>query len=98
MYPGPRNYLRAPGYMNADMGLGKSFDMPWSESQKLQLRWEVFNVANFQPFGTIDNSRTGFGVVRDPKLRNAIPPANWSNFTAIQGSPRVMQVAARFSF
>jgi hypothetical protein len=95
---GPRNYLRAPGYMNGDLGLGKTFDMPWSEGQKLQLRWEVFNVANYQPFGTIDGSRTGFGVVRDPKLRNAIPPANWSNFTAIQGSPRVMQVAARFSF
>jgi hypothetical protein len=101
-YPGesgPRNAFRQPAYMNADMGLGKSFDMPWAENQKLQLRWEVFNVANFQPFGTIDGSRTGFGVGRDVKLRNAAPPPIWSNFIApVQGNPRVMQVAARFSF
>ncbi len=100
-YPGetgPRNYLRQPAYMNADLGLGKSFDMPWNENHKLQLRWDVFNVANFQPFGAIDTSRTGFGVARDPKLRNLNPPSNWSNFTAIQGSPRVMQIALRYAF
>lgn len=100
-YPGeagPRNAFRGPAYMNGDMGLGKSFDMPWNENHHLQLRWEVFNVANYQPFGTIDGSRTGFGVARDPKLRNLNPPSNWSNFTGIQGSPRVMQVAFRYAF
>jgi hypothetical protein len=95
---GPRNYLRQPAFMNVDMGLTKSFDMPWNENHKLQLRWEVFNVANFQPFGAIDNSRSGFGVARDPKHRNLTPPTNWANFTAIQGSPRVMQVALRYAF
>jgi hypothetical protein len=95
---GPRNYLRAPGYMNADMGLSKTFDMPWTEKQKLQLRWDVFNVANYQPFGSIDTSRSGFGVARDPKLRNLTPPSNWANFTAIQGRPREMQIALRYSF
>jgi hypothetical protein len=95
---GPRNYLRQPAFMNADMGLTKTFDMPWNEKHKLQLKWEVFNVANFQPFGAIDNSRSGFGVARDPKLRNLTPPTNWSNFTAIQGNPRQMQVALRYSF
>jgi hypothetical protein len=102
-YPGesgPRNYLRAPGYMNGDLGLGKSFAMPWSENHQLQLRWDVFNVANFQPFGTIDTSRIGFGVARDPQRRNLNPPTTWSNFTSIQGNPgfRVMQIAARYSF
>jgi hypothetical protein len=100
-YPGetgPRNYLRAPGYMNGDMGLSKSFDMPWNEQQKLQLRWDVFNVANYQPFGAIDTSRSGFGVARDPLRRNLTPPSNWANFTAIQGSPRQMQIALRYSF
>jgi hypothetical protein len=95
---GPRNYLREPGYMNVDMGLGKTLDMPWNEHHQLTLRWDVFNIANYQPFGTIDNSRTGFGVVRDPKLQNSNPPSNWANFTAIQGQPRVMQVALRYSF
>jgi len=100
-YPGetgPRNFLRYPGYTNVDLGLGKTLNMPWSEKQHLQLRWDVFNVANRQTFGLIDLSRTGFGVVRDPGLRGSNPPRNWSNFTNIQGNPRVMQVGARFSF
>ncbi|HEY6269852.1 MAG TPA: TonB-dependent receptor [Candidatus Acidoferrum sp.] len=100
-YPGetgPRNYIRLPGYTNLDLGLGKTLNMPWSEKQHLQLRWDVFNVANQQTFGLIDLSRTGIGVVRDPALRGSNPPRNWSNFTAIQGSPRVMQVGVRFSF
>lgn len=100
-YPGetgPRNYLRYPGYSNVDLGLAKSFNMPWSEKHTLQLRWDVFNVANHQSFGLIDLSRTGFGVARDPALRGLNPPVNWGNFTQIQGSPRVFQVGARYSF
>jgi hypothetical protein len=100
-YPGetgPRNYLRYPGYMNVDIGLAKSFRMPWSEKHQLQLRWDVFNVANLQRFGLIDTTRTGIGVGRDPGLRALNPPANWSNFTQIQGQPRVFQVGARYSF
>jgi hypothetical protein len=100
-YPGetgPRNYLRVPGYMNADLGLAKTWNMPWSEKHQLQLRWDVFNVANAQPFGAVDTTRTGLGVARDPALRNLNPPANWSNFTQIQGAPRVFQVGARYSF
>jgi hypothetical protein len=100
-YPGetgPRNVFRLPGYVDLDMGLGKTWKMPWSENQTLQLRADVFNVSNTQHFGAIDTSRTGFGVVRDPALRGSTPPANWSNFTQIQGQPRVMQVGARFVF
>jgi hypothetical protein len=72
--------------------------MPWSEKHKLQLRWDVFNVANHQSFGLIDLSRSGIGVQRDPALRRLNPPRNWSNFTHIQGQFRVMQVGARYSF
>ena len=98
-YPGetgPRNYVRLPGYTNVDLGLAKTFSM--SEKLHLQLRWDVFNVANHQSFGLIDGTRTGFGVARDPALRKLNAPSNWSNFTQIQGQPRVMQVGARFSF
>ncbi|HXM99750.1 MAG TPA: carboxypeptidase-like regulatory domain-containing protein [Candidatus Dormibacteraeota bacterium] len=100
-YPGetgPRNYIRLPGYLDLDLGLAKTWNMPWSEKHHLQVRWDVFNVANSQHFGAIDNSRTGIGVVRDPALRGSNPPPNWSNFTQIQGQPRVMQVGARYSF
>jgi hypothetical protein len=100
-YPGetgPRNYLRLPGFIDTDLGLSKSWKMPYNETHQVQLRWDVFNVTNTQHMGAIDGSRTGFGVVRDPALRGAIPPDNWSNFTAIQGQPRVMQVGMRYSF
>jgi hypothetical protein len=100
-YPGetgPRNYLRFPGYQNADIGLAKTFEMPWSEKHQLQFRWDVFNVANHQTFGAIDLSRTGFGIVRDPARRGATPPQNWANFTGITGQPRVFQIGARYSF
>jgi hypothetical protein len=93
---GDRNVLRLPGYVNLDLGLSKSFTMPWSENHKLQIRWETFNVTNTQRLGTIDSSRTGFGIVLDPQT--ATPPTNWSNFTAIQGSPRVMQFGFRYDF
>ena len=93
---GDRNVLRLPGYVNLDLGLGKTFSMPWSENHKLQIRWETFNVTNTQRLGTIDSSRTGFGLVVDPA--GATPPTNWSNFTAIQGSPRVMQFGFRYDF
>ena len=100
-YPGdtgPRNILRMPGYFGIDLGLGKSWKMPYSENHQLQLRWDVFNVTNTQHFGGIDGSRTGFGVGLDPGLNHTNAPGNWSNFTQIQGQPRVMQVGARYSF
>ena len=96
-YPGEtgqRNILRAPGYVNLDMGLSKIFTMPWSEKHKLALRWEVFNVTNTQRLTGIAD----FGVNPDPALFNLQPPSDWGNFTRIQGAPRVMQVALRYSF
>jgi hypothetical protein len=97
---GDRNVLRLPGYVNLDMGLSKSFDMPWSENQKLQIRFEVFNVTNTQRMGDIDTSRSGFGLQLDPDQVTNVNqiPTNWSNFTSIQGQPRVMQIGARFTF
>lgn len=97
---GDRNVLRLPGYVNLDMGLSKSFDMPWSETQKLQIRFEVFNVTNTQRMFGMDTSRTGFGLQLDPDHITSVDdiPSNWSNFTSIQGQPRVMQVGARFTF
>lgn len=95
---GPRNYLRLPGYIDTDLGLSKSWKMPYNENHQVQLRWDVFNVGNQQHMGLVDGSRTGFGVVRDPARRGSIPPNNWSNFQTIQGQPRIMQVGVRYSF
>lgn len=94
--PGDRNVFRVPGYIDLDVGLGKSFAMPWSEKQKLQIRVEGFNITNTQRMGQFDTGRSGFGVTLDPQT--ATPPTNWSNFTAIQGSPRVFQFGFRYEF
>ncbi len=93
-----RNIFRLPGYTSLDLGLSKSFNLPWNENHKLQIRWEVFNATNTQRFGALDQSRSGYGLRLDPAVRNLTPPTNWSNFTGIQGAPRVMQVGARLQF
>lgn len=96
-YPGetgPRNYLRYPGYVDLDLGLGKSWRMPWSENHQLQLRWDVFNVTNTQHLTGFSNN----GVAADPGLTGATPPGDFYNLTQIQGQPRVMQIGARYSF
>jgi len=93
---GDRNVFRVPGYVDLDVGLGKSFNMPWSEKHKLQIRVEAFNISNTQRMGQYDTGRTGFGIVLDPQT--ATPPINWSNFTAIQGNPRVLQFGFRYQF
>ena len=95
-YPGetgPRNYIRYPGYFDLDLGISKSFKMPW-EGHQLALRWDVFNVTNTQSLtGIVD-----FSVAQDPGLTQATPPPDWGNFFQIQGQPRVMQIGARYSF
>jgi Carboxypeptidase regulatory-like domain len=93
---GDRNVFRVPGYVDLDIGLGKSFSMPWSERQKLQIRVETFNITNTQRLGQYSTGRSGFGVNLKPST--AKPPTVWSNFTAIQGSPRVMQFGFRYEF
>lgn len=93
---GDRNVLRLPGYFVVDMGLGKTFTMPWSERHNLQVRFEAFNVTNTQRMGALVGGRTGYGIVVDPF--NSAPPPNWSAFGSIQGERRVMQFGFRYEF
>jgi hypothetical protein len=98
-YPGEtgfRNVYRLPGYANVDMGLSKR--VRFTEQISVQLRWEVFNVANLQRMGVLSGGRTGFGIGSDPALNSLTPPSDWTNFSRIQGSPRVMQIGARIEF
>jgi hypothetical protein len=104
-YPGetgPRNIFRMPGYVNLDMGLGKTWKMPYKEGHELQFRWEVFNVTNTQQFNNVNTGRDGWGIVLDPQLNNAAPPPTWGNFTSVQGRNgeafRIMQFGLRYSF
>ncbi len=94
---GQRNNFRLPGYSTLDLGLSKSFKMPYGENHKLQFRWEVFNVMNFQYFTNGGETTTTYGLPIDPDLRTA--PATFGKiFDRIQGSPRSMQFGLRYSF
>ncbi|HEU4713795.1 MAG TPA: carboxypeptidase-like regulatory domain-containing protein [Pyrinomonadaceae bacterium] len=98
---GDRNVLRAPGYISLDMGLYKSFKMPW-EGHELQFRWEVFNVTNTQRFDGLTISDLGLGT--DPHLGSSSPNLDFGKFTSTQAplnetkAGRVMQFALRYTF
>jgi hypothetical protein len=97
---GDRNVLRAPSYISLDMGLYKSFKLPW-EGHALQFRWEVFNVTNTQRFDGLTISDLSLG--NDPFL-GGNPNADFGRFTSTQAplnetkAGRVMQFALRYTF
>ncbi|HSK73104.1 MAG TPA: hypothetical protein VK892_15505, partial [Pyrinomonadaceae bacterium] len=78
----PRNFLNGLPYLNWDAGLSKN--IRFTESMRLQLRMEAFNVLNYQvPFFAADlnvNS-TSFGRI-----------------TSTYNTPRIIQFGARFDF
>ena len=94
---GDRNVLRLPGYSTLDLGLSKSFGMPWSEGHKLQFRWEVINVMNYQYFNADNLSRTTWGLGQDSDISSAASDFG-KIYTSIQGVPRRMQFGLRYSF
>ncbi len=100
---GERNTFRLPGFSSVDMGLSKSFKMPWNENHAFQVRWEVFNVFNRQHFAAENFTRTTFGLPED--VETATAPIDSEGFdifgnifNAIQGNPRRMQFGFRYSF
>ena len=95
---GDRNVLRLPGYVSLDMGLDKSFSMPYNEKHKLQFRWEVFNVTNTQRLTLRTATRTNLGLSQDSQLTTNDPQSGFGKLDSIQGSPRVMQFGLRYTF
>ena len=91
---GDRNIFRYPGFVTMDMGMFKSWAMPWSENHKLQFRWEVFNLTNTQRLTSVD----GFVQSLDPFKPTTTKNGAFGNLTAIQGTPRVMQFGLRYTF
>ncbi len=83
---GSRDTLRGDGFFNIDTGLYKNFTMPWSEKQKLQFRWEAYNVTNTVRF--------------DPNSANLslTSTAKFGQLTGILGNPRQMEFALRYTF
>jgi hypothetical protein len=82
---GNRNAARGPGFFDMDMGVFKSFQLPWSEKQRFVFRWDSFNTLNHPSFGT-----PGTNTLSDTSSFGII------NSTA--SAPRVSQFALRFEF
>jgi Carboxypeptidase regulatory-like domain len=81
---GSRNILRGPGFWNLDTALIKTWQMPWSEHQNLQLHWQAFNLFNHNVFGlpaAVGITGTTFGTI-----------------TTSASTPREMQFALRYNF
>ncbi|HTS12125.1 MAG TPA: TonB-dependent receptor [Candidatus Limnocylindrales bacterium] len=90
---GQRNQFRGDGYFGIDAGLSKSWDT--FEGQKLEFRWEVFNVTNAVRFDVQSINRYS------TDLATPTPPSEavvFGNYTAALVSPRVMQFSLRYSF
>jgi hypothetical protein len=83
---GSRNILRGPGFAGWDMGLDKSWKMPWGEGHTLQFRWEVYNVPNLTRFNVQSNA---------PSLTQT---QSFGDYTGLLTQPRVMQFALRYDF
>jgi len=83
---GSRNTIRGQGFFNIDSGLYKNFTMPWSEKQKLQFRWESYNLTNSVRF--------------DPNSANLnlTSTSKFGQLTGQLGNPRQMEFALRYTF
>ncbi len=96
-YPGEtgdRNQIRYPSFWTLDLGLQKSFGMPWYEGHKFSVRWDVFNVTNTPIF--VGNSNTAMGY--RPNRPNQTAPVGFGQFTGTRNDARIMQFAFRYDF
>ncbi|HEX5424165.1 MAG TPA: TonB-dependent receptor [Candidatus Acidoferrales bacterium] len=82
--PGNRNVVDGPGFWNVDMAILKDFAMPWSDSQKLQLRADAFNIFNHTNFSSPDAS--------------LLDPATFGNITSTANDARQLQLGLKYSF
>lgn len=101
---GSRNEVFGPAYFDTDLGLAKSFRMPWSEKQILQFRIEAFNAFNTVNFGsTAGQFSSQFPGSQNPidEFDVSAPVSTFGNLFATAGplgGAREVQLAIRFDF
>ena len=83
---GMRNTMRGDGLFNIDTGVYKSFAMPFSEHQKLQFRWESYNLTNSVRFDPATAST------------NLLSTTTFGRLSTTLTQPRQMQFALRYIF
>jgi hypothetical protein len=104
---GTRNDLRGSRFFSIDTGLGKSFRLR-NEKQRLQFRWEVFNLLNTVNFAGGGGTLTGSDTIYSDVILNLDSPGSFGRFvnassSASQSYPlvphnRVMQLGLRYEF
>lgn len=77
---GPRQYLRAPGFINHDVSVFKNFHYSRIEGRYLQLRLELFNALNHANFTGV-NSAT-----------NITAPGGQTGLTAFDSNPATLGI------
>jgi len=83
---GVRNPIRGDGYAGVDLGLAKTWKMPYNDQHSLEFTWNVFNVPNLTRFDVETAS-----LVYDE--------ANtFGRYTHLLTNPRVMQFGLRYAF
>jgi hypothetical protein len=78
----PRNFLNGLPYLNWDAGLSKN--IRFSETKRLQLRMEAYNVLNHQ----VQSYSADLNINSD----------SFGRITSIGNTPRIIQFGARFDF
>jgi hypothetical protein len=86
---GFRNMLRGDGYIGADIGIAKTFSMPFHH--RLRFRWDVFNVTNTVRFDTGN-------VTMLPDQATTFGQYNGTLATCDGRAGRCMQASLRWEF
>jgi len=95
---GDRNVFRLTGFVTLDLGLHKSFRMPYAENHRFTFAWEVFNVTNTQKLGPPQCPLLVHDWLTYPDPQIGDPPAEFGNIYSTQGIPRIMQFSLRYDF
>ena len=97
------NYLTGPGVNNTDLSLQKSF--PFTESKRIELRADAFNVFNHTQFSGYNTTINYGGTPTNYTVNNLYlkPDGSINNingFGTVSGArdPRIMQLAVRVVF
>lgn len=91
-----RNMLVGPGFTTFNTGVSRQFKI--REGQSLMLRGEAFNLLNHPNFANPVATNAGLAATVSP-VAAAIPPAaQFGKITTTLGSPRVLQLAAKYIF
>jgi hypothetical protein len=90
-----RNVLRGPGQSNLDLSIAKRFAV--SEAKSAEFRLDLFNAFNHP---NLNNPISDIGSAQDidPNTGRVLSPGDFGRIVGHSSSPRIMQVALKFSF